>query len=226
MLVGETFGLAVIDTGCPKTVCGTEWLDVYIDSLSSKNRNHIRSKRSSNRFRFGDGQMYKSLKVTIPIFVRDKKHYLNVDVVDICIPLLISKQTLEHASARIDVGENTITFVGTEVPLISSSSGHLCLPIGRSYDHCDTASTKVLNSYFSSPFGYYKDKSDLKQKAVKLNKQFAHPPPEKLIKLIENSGVKDPLVSNAIKDMTSQCDVCKRFKKRPLKPAVGFPLAS
>ena len=62
MLVGETFGLAVIDTGCPKTVCGTEWLNVYVDSLSSKDRNHIRSKKSSNRFRFGDGQMYKSQK--------------------------------------------------------------------------------------------------------------------------------------------------------------------
>ena len=227
MLVGETFGLAVIDTGCPKTVAGTDWLDVYLDSLSSKDRNHIRSKRSSNRFRFGDGQMYKSRKrVTIPIFIKNEKHYLNVDVVDICIPLLISRETLERASARIDVGGNTITFLGTELPLINSSSGHLCLPIGRSYDHCDTASAKVLNSYFSSPFGYYSDEADLKQKALKLHKQFAHPPPEKLIKLIENSGVNDPLVSNAIKDISSQCDVCRRFKKRPLKPAVGFPLAS
>ena len=227
MLVGETFGLAVIDTGCPKTVCGTEWLNVYVDSLSSKDRNHIRSKKSSNRFRFGDGQMYKSQKrVTIPIFVGNNKHYLNVDVVDICIPLLISRETLERASARIDVGKNTISFVGTEVPLVNSSSGHLCLPIGRSYDHCDTPSTKVLNSYFSSPFGYYSDEADLKQKALKLHKQFAHPLPEKLIRLIENSGVNDPKVANAIKDVSSQCDVCKRFKKRPLKPAVGFPLAS
>ena len=62
MLVGETFGLAVIDTGCPKTVCGTEWLNVYLDSLSSKDRNHIRYKRSSARFRFGDGETYKSQK--------------------------------------------------------------------------------------------------------------------------------------------------------------------
>ena len=88
LLLGETFGLAVIDTGCPKTVCGNEWLDAYMDSLSSKDRNHIRYKRSSNRFRFGDGKSYKSQKrVTIPIFINNEKHHLNVDVVDICIPL-------------------------------------------------------------------------------------------------------------------------------------------
>ena len=227
MLVGETFGLAVIDTGCPKTVCGKQWFDVYMESLSSKDRNHIRCKRSSNRFRFGDGKTYKSQKrVTIPIFIKDQKHYLNVDVVDVCIPLLISRKTLERASARIDIGQNTIRFVGVELPMISSSSGHLCLPIGRSCDPNRTESKRVIDSLFSSPFGFYIDDADLKQKVTKLHKQFAHPPPEKLIKLVENSGVNDSNVSSAIKEVSSQCDVCRRFKRRPLKPAVGFPLAT
>ena len=227
MLVGETFGLAVIDTGCPKTVCGTQWLDVYLESLSSKDRNHIRCKRSSNRFRFGDGKTYKSQKrVTIPIFIKDQKHYLNVDVVDICIPLLISRDTLERASARIDVGQNTIRFVGIELPLINSSSGHLCLPIGRTCNPSHTESKRVLDSLFSSPFGFYTDDADLKQKVIKLHKQFAHPLPDKLIKLVENSGVDDPNVSTVIREVSSQCDVCRRFKRRPLKPAVGFPLAT
>ena len=60
MLVGETFGQAIIDTGCPKTVCGAEWFNVYLESLSSKDRAHIRHKRSSNKFRFGDGKIYRS----------------------------------------------------------------------------------------------------------------------------------------------------------------------
>ena len=83
MLIGETLGKAVIDTACPETCCGTVWLDPYVNSLSSKDRNHIRCQRSSKKFRFGDGKVYKSLKrVTIPIFLDYETHYLNVEVLD------------------------------------------------------------------------------------------------------------------------------------------------
>ena len=32
-LIGETFGISIIDTGCPKTVSGQDWMNTYIDSL-------------------------------------------------------------------------------------------------------------------------------------------------------------------------------------------------
>ena len=228
MLVGETFGQAIIDTGCPKTVCGAEWFNVYLESLSSKDRAHIRHKRSSNKFRFGDGKIYRSKnRYTLPIFIGGEKQFLRVDVIDLCIPLLISRSSLERANARIDIGNGTITLLGTEVPLTTSNSGHLCLSIGRSqYDHDHTETKRVFSSLFSSPFGMYSDLDDLKRKVTKLHTQFAHPHPDRLIKLVKDSGIDDPKVVSAIKEVSSQCDTCRRFKKKPLKPAVGFPLAS
>ena len=103
--------MAITDTDCLRTVSGQEWMDAYIDSLSSKDRNNIRSSRSSYTFRFGDGQSYKSKKkLIIPFYVNDNKHYLRVDVVDYCIPLLISRSTLKRCKASIDIGKNLFKY--------------------------------------------------------------------------------------------------------------------
>ena len=65
-----------------------------------------------------------------------------------------------------------------------------------------------------------------KAKVLKLHKQFAHPEPEKLKKLIRNSGSDDPDVYRLVDEKGKNCDVCKKFKPTPLRPAVGFPVAS
>ena len=56
----ETLGHAVVDTGCPRTVAGDEWLNIYVSSLSRKDRLSIRMKQSVNKFCFGDGKLYYS----------------------------------------------------------------------------------------------------------------------------------------------------------------------
>ena len=227
MLVGETFGLAVIDTGCPKTVSGNDWMTTYIESLSSKDRASIRYNRSSNTFRFGDGQIYKSKKrLTVPIYISDQKHHLYVDIVDCCIPLLISRDTLKRANAHIDIGNNSMQFLGLKVPLITSSTGHLCLSISRIFNANNVETKRVFNTLFSSPFYEFENDSDLNKKVSKLHSQFAHPNSERLVQLVKNSGIDNAKVFETIKKVTANCDVCRRFKQRPLKPAVGFPLAS
>ena len=36
ILTKEKFDMAILDSGCPKTVCGAVWLEVYMDSLKEK----------------------------------------------------------------------------------------------------------------------------------------------------------------------------------------------
>ena len=38
--LGKTLILAVLDSGCTKTVCGEEWLKCYVDSLSEEEKQH------------------------------------------------------------------------------------------------------------------------------------------------------------------------------------------
>ena len=53
-LVGETFGKAVVDTGCPYTVAGKTWFQTHLNSLSRKDKLSIRTYKSDNKFRFAN----------------------------------------------------------------------------------------------------------------------------------------------------------------------------
>ena len=227
LFVSESFGLAIIDTGCPRTVCGKDWLKVYIDTLSSKDRSLITSSTSSHKFRFGDGFMYKSEKyIVMPIYIDSNRYELGVEVVNCTIPLLLSRETLERAEARIDIGNGHIEILGNTVPMITSTNGHLCLQIGRSLDNCNMETQRVVKTVlFTSPFTRI-DPADIKKKVLKLHKQFAHPPASKLSELVRNAGTGDPNVHKLIDEVSENCEICHRFKRRPPRPAVGFPLAS
>ena len=102
----------------------------------------------------------------------------------------------------------------------------MCLPIGRSLNANNKETNRVFTSLFSSPFVDCSSPDELTKKVLKLHTQFAHPHPEKLIKLVKDSGIENEGVAEVIRTVSSNCDTCKRFKKPPLKPAVGFPLAS
>ena len=226
LLVGETLGQAVVDTGCPFTVTGETWLKSYINSLSRKDRNAIRTRNSNNKFRFGDGLLHPSkFHVTIPIYVGEHKYQLGVDVVESNIPLLLSRETLKRAEAKIDIGRASICFLGNTLPLIISSTGHMCLVISRPLDNFHKETQNVLSRVlFTSPMSGVG--MDLKNKATKLHMQFCHPPSDRLIDLIKKSGTNDDRIFDAIRNVTSQCDVCIRNRRAPLRPAVGLPLAT
>ena len=224
--MGETLGHAVVDTGCPYTVCGETWLKTYVDTLSRKDRLSIRKNESNHQFRFGAGKVYPSqYEVIIPIYVSHNKYELGVDVVTAYVPLLLSRETLRRASAKIDVAAATIVFMGATIPLNISSTGHMCLQISRPLDisnvECNNIISRVL---YTSPHANHS--MDIKAKAAKLHLQFCHPTDKRLIDLLKKSGNNNEQVFDAIREVTSNCDVCIRNKRAPLRPAVGFPLAS
>ena len=220
MLARETLGCAIVVTGCPRTVAGDEWFKSYVSTLSRKDGLSIRTKHSTNRFCFGNGKTYISMRcVTIPIYVSQHKHQLRVDIVNCSIPLLLSRESLRRAKAKVDIELATISFLGDIVPLIISSSGHICLSICRSLDPSNDETRKELSRVlFSSPIGGVG--LDLKNKAHKLHLQFCHPSAERLIGLVKEFGTSDQCVFDVINEITSKCDVCFN-KKPPLKPAVG-----
>ena len=60
-LVAETFNMALLDSGCTKTVCGEAWLQHYVQSLSYEYK-QLETLESINIFKFGDNKVIKSLK--------------------------------------------------------------------------------------------------------------------------------------------------------------------
>ena len=59
-LVSETFNMALLDSGCTKTVCGETWLQHYLHSLSFDEYKQIETSKSDSSFKFADSKLVKS----------------------------------------------------------------------------------------------------------------------------------------------------------------------
>ena len=133
VLMGEVFSCGLLDSGCPGTVCGKSWLRYYADSLTKEDRALIKEYETTNRFRFGKGEIEDSMMlVRIPAHIGGKDIFIMTDVVQSDIPLLLSRSTMKKAEAVLDFDKDVITFLGVKEPLIVTKSGHYALPLCRS----------------------------------------------------------------------------------------------
>ena len=68
--------------------------------------------------------------------------------------------------------------------------------------------------------------SDVQRTALKLHRQFGHPTPKKLIRLITDAGIKNTALEKAVQEVTDGCDTCLRFQKAKPRPVVCLPMSS
>ena len=68
-------------------------------------------------------------------------------------------------------------------------------------------------------------KSD-KDIACKLHRQFAHPTPRTLIRIINNAGVKDKNLEKEVDSVSERCITRIKYKKPFNRPVVCVPLAN
>ena len=82
-LVGESFAGGLLDCGCTKTVCGTEWYKDYINSLSEQDKNLVSTQPSKMPYKFGDGKVVHSYqRVDLPVYIGNQKGMMETEVVD------------------------------------------------------------------------------------------------------------------------------------------------
>ena len=70
------------------------------------------------------------------------------------------------------------------------------------------------------------DNTNTRAIADKLHKQFAHPSPEKLIRLVRQSGITDKKLEREINSVTKQCITCLKHRRTPPRPVVSLPMSS
>ena len=222
-LLEETLGCLVVDSGCIHTVCGTVWLQSYLESLSCKDRKSVTTEGGSSLFRFGNGKCFRSLKkVTIPIYLGKVRSRIMTDVIDCEIPLLFSKNSLKRGDGSINFAQDTIRILKQDLTLENTSTGHYILRIARSPD---SPVSEVQDILFNINIDDM-DAKDLHKTALKWHKQFAHPPPRKLLDLLSRAKIDNKQMAEAIHNVSTNCDTCQRYRKVPNKPVVCFPLAS
>ena len=220
-LLGETFGHAIIDSGCSRTVCGRSWLESYLETLHRSEMLLVESHPDLVNFRFGDSEVIKSNELAvISVQFGSQQIKLMTNVVECDIPLLLSRETLKRAGAEIDFKSDTVVLLGEKIDVVVSKSGHLCVPLPRRLEK-----QGIKQVLFSSPVQSDDDKAN-EAKIVKLHKQFAHPSSDRLKKLIRDSGVVDSDLGKMVDTVTLNCNVCKKYRRPPPRPIVSFPLAT
>ena len=131
IFVAEAAMSAVIDTACTKTVAGNQWFDDYCSKLGPKRLCQIQYFPSDTMFKFGDGRKVQAKqRVLMPIEVAGKCVSLETEIVQEKLPLLLSKSSLQKAGAIIDMNNDKATFLGKEIDLDTTTSGHYCISIG------------------------------------------------------------------------------------------------
>ena len=221
-LLGESFGKAVLDSGCSKTVAGRVWMDEFVRVLPDALRYKVHEKKGSSVFRFGDGKETSSLVLkTIPVVVGSKNVFLDVDIVDNDIPLLLSKGAMKELGMKIDFKRDVVVLEDEEeVDLHCTTTGHYCMPLNN---FC--IDSKYVNFVFHLQTLQQLNPREKKQKAAKLHIQFSHATEEKLLKLLRDSGCEDKEFLQSVKECCRSCQICQKFRRAPLKPIVCFPLS-
>ena len=66
--------MAVLDSGCMKSVTGEMWLDEYLQTLSEQDKLQVSERSNDETFRFGDGAEVTSSKlVKFPVVIGSQK---------------------------------------------------------------------------------------------------------------------------------------------------------
>ena len=130
MLVKESLGMGVLDSACTKTVTGETWLRAFVDTLSEQDKTLVKYSTTDIRFKFGDGmEVVENRKVTFPVIIGRNKVMIEASVVNNEIPLLLSKAAMKRAGVLLDFVNDTARVLDDIVDLVSTSSGHYCVPL-------------------------------------------------------------------------------------------------
>eukprot|EP00795_Rhopilema_esculentum_P002321 gene2321-biopygen11363 len=215
----EAINCAVLDTACTSTVCGQKWFQCYLSTLPDGELMKIQQTKGQKVFKFGGGEVLQSLLFCeLPCNIAGKDVVIEVDVVMSAIPLLLSLKSLKKANAKLNIEKDTAEFFGTEVPLNFTSSGHYCIPIGKTDE---IRVQEVCNVVLSDVMP-----EERKKILQKLHKQFAHPSMPRLKALMADAGVWKDQYNEELCEIYDGCQTCKMYKKTPARPVVSMPMAS
>ena len=217
-LVMEANNSAVLDSACSSTVCGKDWLDNYVKSLTPDKKEYVSVTESNETFRFGGGEVLPSEGVyTIPGTLGGNEVLIKTDVVDSHIPLLLSLSAMKSAKVVLYTHEDKAEVFGKSVNLNFTSCGHYCLPL------IDNEATHVGSIQECMKVDISRE--DMVKNLTHLHRQFAHPSTEKLSDLLKNSNSWKSEYKTVLEHIYEQCQTCKKFKKGIRRPVVALPMA-
>ena len=227
-MISETFGCAVLDTGCTKSCCSQIWLEEYIETLTEEEKAKVTYSSSKRFFRFGDSRLFESKgSVKIPAKICGKKFMINTDIVDAEIPLLLSKDAMKKANVIIDLKNDEVKMFGKKVKIFLTRRGHYCVALNNKV-YLGKLGTVRSHQVLISNVEKMDTLSQAEQKkvAMKWHKQFSHCDGDRLCKLLLNAGITDKVMLKTVNEIQDQCKTCQKYGRKSPRPIVTLPRAS
>ena len=107
---------AVIDTACTKTVSGENWFQNYLKCLDDTALNKVKVIPSEKTFKFGDGRKIVSrFQATIPANIGSTDCFIQTEIVNEKIPLLLSKTSLKKAETLLNLKEDKVKMFNQKI---------------------------------------------------------------------------------------------------------------
>lgn len=188
-----------MDTGAQRSVCGLQQARAYQQFHPTA----LSKLRRGTRFKFGDRAALSigSILVRLPI---DEHSHINIDidVVDMDIPLIIGLDVLRRHKILVDYLTNTIKFCERNVQQpIKNMRGHVF--------YVWDAHTILFT----------------REELIRLHTHFMHPSASKLFELISRSDPtkRNPLMKKMIDEITAACGNCKTYRSAPLRFKAAIP---
>ena len=220
-LIKESINYAILDTACTSTVCGVEWLNMFIEGLKPEDKTKIKEEKSDSTFRFGDGKIYESLKkVSLPVKIAGKDERITTDVVECFIPLLMSKKSMKKGRMKIDLENDTAWVKERQIKLDCTSSGHYRLPLQDL-----KKMKKKMKEIEDVMITLGQDGSEKRKNVKKLHHQFGHPSTKRLRLLFKDAEIEDVESHSLVEEITDGCETCLKFKRTPSRPTVSMNMA-
>ena len=151
----------------------------------------------------------------------DKKIQLEFHVVNTDIPLLLSLKTMKTMGLQINFETDKVILDGEDFDLETTSTGHYTLTLNaKNMEVSSDVFVNTVSECVKAP------NLDMKKKALKLHRRFAHASSKRIIGLLRKAGKSDKELEEELEKLQRSCDFCLKHQRASPIPSVCLPLAS
>ena len=155
----QATGMAILDTGASRSVIGNDHVTAVLQKLPASVREQVRECPSKVGFRFGNNHIAYSFKqLQIPLFYKNQRIWLLIEVVPKATPFLLSIKTMKSLGANIDLQRNTcyLKTLDRSLPLRENQNGLFVIDMAdlcQSPKTCTEAALLASSATISEPPG-------------------------------------------------------------------------
>ena len=220
---------AILDSGCAGSLMGYDFLEDFTKRLSNKDKKSLAKMKSKSTFSFGDGRTVKSVaKIKCPIYMGSNRFIIEVDLVDVKIPMLISLQAMQSMEMQLhlsDKRENRAYVNGQFIKLIDRS-GHIWASVTKETSKEHVTDQVEMDQILLASKSIFQD-GNVKGQLKKLHDNLGHMARDRLEEVVKEGGFWNDEVKKEMDDLYKTCPSKKCRTRRQLGkgPVASFKMA-